>query len=233
MSTTIISSMATRNLLNDLARVFEAKSDRRVAVESVGGVAALKRIEEGEAFDIVVLASNAIDKLAASGHVDATSRVRIARSGVALAVAAGAPRPRIDDEAAVREAVLAARSIGYSTGPSGVYLTRLFERWGIAERIASRIVQAPPGVAVGALIAQGEVELGFQQLSEMIGVGGIDVLGMLPPMIQTLTVFEGAICAKCTNCVNARTTDARAFLDFLCSPDADAVKAHHGMEPVR
>ncbi|GJH09556.1 substrate-binding domain-containing protein [Caballeronia novacaledonica] len=221
-----ISSMATRQVLNDLASAFEAKSGERVAIESVGGVAALKRIEEGEAFDIVVLASDAIDRLAASARIDATSRVRIARSGVAIAVAKGAPRPAIDDEAAVREAVLAARSIGYSTGPSGVYLTRLFERWGIAERIAARIVQAPPGVAVGTLIARGEVELGFQQMSEMIGVEGIDVLGMLPPRIQTLTVFEAAIC------VNANAPQlARAFLAFLASPDADGAKVRHGMEP--
>jgi molybdate transport system substrate-binding protein len=226
MSMNGISSMATRQVLNDLASAFEAKSGERVAIESVGGVAALKRIEEGEAFDIVVLASDAIDRLAAAARIDATSRVRIARSGVAIAVASGSPRPSIDDEAAVREAVLAARSIGYSTGPSGVYLMRLFERWGIAERIASRIVQAPPGVAVGALIARGEVELGFQQMSEMTGLEGIDVLGMLPPAIQTLTVFEGAICAN----ANAPQL-ARAFLAFLGSSNADSAKVRHGMEP--
>jgi molybdate transport system substrate-binding protein len=228
MSMTGISSMATRNVLNALASTFEARSGQRMAIESMGGVAALKRIEDGEAFDIVVLASDAIDRLAESGRIDATSRVRIARSGVAIAVASGARHPSIDDEAAVRETVLAARTIGYSTGPSGVYLTRLFERWGIAERIASRIVQAPPGVAVGTLIARGEVELGFQQLSEMIGLEGIDVLGMLPPEIQTLTVFEGAIGAN----ANARQV-ARAFLEFLDSRDADATKIEHGMEPVR
>ena len=226
MTLTGISSMATRQVLDDLAAAFEAKSGQRVAIESVGGVAAAKRIEAGEAFDIVVLASDAIERLAASGRIDATSRVRIARSGVAIAVAAGAPQPRIDDEAAVREAVLAARGIGYSTGPSGVYLTHLFERWGIAERIASRIVQAQPGVAVGTLIARGEVELGFQQMSEMTGVAGIDVLGMLPPEIQTLTVFEGAVCAN----ANAPQL-ARAFLAFLASRDAESTKVRHGMEP--
>ncbi|WP_250490589.1 MULTISPECIES: substrate-binding domain-containing protein [unclassified Caballeronia] len=226
MSITAISSMATRQVLDALASTFEAQTGQRIAIESVGGVAALKRIEEGEAFDIVVLASDAIDRLAAAARIDATSRVRIARSGVAIAVASGSPRPSIDDEAAVREAVLAARSIGYSTGPSGVYLMRLFERWGIAERIASRIVQAPPGVAVGALIARGEVELGFQQMSEMTGLEGIDVLGMLPPAIQTLTVFEGAICAN----ANAPQL-ARAFLAFLGSSNADSAKVRHGMEP--
>ncbi|WP_250866352.1 substrate-binding domain-containing protein [Caballeronia sp. INSB1] len=226
MSITAISSMATRQVLDALASTFEAQTGQRIAIESVGGVAALKRIEEGEAFDIVVLASDAIDRLAAAARIDATSRVRIARSGVAIAVASGSPRPSIDDEAAVREAVLAARSIGYSTGPSGVYLMRLFERWGIAERNASRIVQAPPGVAVGALIARGEVELGFQQMSEMTGLEGIDVLGMLPPAIQTLTVFEGAICAN----ANAPQL-ARAFLAFLGSSNADSAKVRHGMEP--
>ena len=223
-----LSSMATRHVLNDLAAAFQARSGQRVAIESVGGVAALKRIEEGETFDIVVLASDAIDRLVASGRVDASSRVRIARSGVAIAVAAGAPHPRIDDEAAVREAVLAARSIGYSTGPSGAYLTRLFERWGIAEQIAKRIVQAPPGVAVGTLIARGEVELGFQQLSEMIGVDGIDVLGMLPREIQTLTIFEGAVCVNAS--APKRACD---FLAYAMSPDVDAMKERHGMEPAR
>ncbi|WP_208635680.1 substrate-binding domain-containing protein [Caballeronia pedi] len=226
MSITGISSMATRQVLNELASAYEARAGERVAIESVGGVAAFRRVDEGEAFDIVVLASDAIDRLAASARVDAASRVRVARSGVAVAVASGAPRPSIDDEAAVREAVLAARSIGYSTGPSGVYLTRLFERWGIAEPIASRIVQAPPGVAVGTLIARGEVELGFQQMSEMIGVEGIDVLGMLPPGIQTLTIFEAAICANA--CEPQR---ARAFLAFIASSDADSAKVRNGMEP--
>ncbi|BAN27979.1 substrate-binding domain-containing protein [Caballeronia insecticola] len=225
---TCISSMATRQVLADLASSFEARSGQRVTIESVGGVAAAKRVQEGEAFDIVVLSSNAIDALAASKRIDASSRVSIARSGVAMAVAAGAAHPRIDDEAAVRDAVRAARSIGYSTGPSGVHLAHLFERWGIAHEIAPRIVQAPPGVAVGTLIARGEVELGFQQLSEMIGVAGIDVLGMLPHEIQTLTIFEGAVCA------NARVPEAaRAFLDYAMSRDADTTKVLHGMEPVR
>lgn len=220
--------MATRRLLDELAASFTTHSGRRVAIESVGGVAVRKRVEEGEATDIVVLASNVIDQLATAGHVDAQSRVALARSGVAVAVKAGAPHLRVHDEAVVREAVLAARSIGYSTGPSGVYLTQLFERWGIAGRIAARCVQAQPGVAVGTLIARGEVELGFQQLSEMIGMAGIDVLGMLPASIQTLTVFTGAVAATAS-----APALAREFLAYAASPETDAVKARHGMEPVR
>jgi molybdate transport system substrate-binding protein len=223
-----LSSMATRGLLEQLAASFAAHSGRRVSIESVGGVAARKRVEAGEPVDLVVLASKAIDELAVAGHVDAASRVALARSGVAVAVKAGTPHPLLDDEAAVREAVLAAHSVGYSTGPSGVYLTQLFERWGIAERIAARCVQARPGVAVGTLIARGEVELGFQQMSELIGMAGIDVLGMLPASIQTLTVFTGTVAAT------ARAPGlAREFLAYAVSPEANAVKARHGMEPVQ
>lgn len=222
---TVLSSMATRHVLNDLADAYTRRFGQRVVIESVGGVAAARRAEDGEAFDIVVLAADAIGKLAAAGRVDAASRVGIARSGIAMAVAAGASRPCVDTATAVRDAVLAASSIGYSTGPSGVHLMRLFERWDIAQTIASRIVQAPPGVGVGALIARGEVELGFQQTSELIGVDGVDVIGSMPDEIQAMTVFEGAVCA------NARAPQAaKSLLHFMSRRDADAVKHRYGME---
>ncbi|KND62085.1 putative ABC transport system, periplasmic component [Candidatus Burkholderia verschuerenii] len=226
MKLTGISSMATRQVLADLADAYAHRTGQHVAIQSVGGVAAAKRVAEGESFDIVVLASAAIDTLIAAGRVDATSRVSVARSGVSVAVAAGSRHPSIDTEVDVRAALLSARSIGYSTGPSGAYLTKLFERWNIADAIASRIVQAPPGVAVRSLIAKGEVELGFQQTSELIGVEGIDILGPLPHAIQAVTVFQAAICT------NAHAPqEARAWLAFLTSPDADEVKLRHGMEP--
>jgi molybdate transport system substrate-binding protein len=222
-----ISSMATRQVLTDLTDAYTLRTGQRVAFQSVGGVAALRRVEEGEAFDLVVLASHAIDKLAVAGRIDVTSRVGLARSGIAVAVAAGASRPAIASAADVREAVLSARSIGYSTGPSGVHLKQLFERWGIAGRIASRMVQAPPGVAVGTLIARGDVALGFQQMSELMGVQGIDILGPLPDEIQTLTVFQAAICTQ-AHAPHA----ARELLAFMTSREADSVKTSHGMEPV-
>ena len=221
-----ISSMATRQVLAELVEEYGRLSGRRVAIESVGGVAAARRVQEGEPFDIVVLAADAIDRLAAAGRIDPASRVDLARSGVAIAVAAGAPRPEIGTEAALRDAILAARSIGYSTGPSGSHLSRLFERWGIAETIAPRIVQAPPGIPVGALVARGDVELGFQQLSELIHVPGIDVIGSLPPEVQIITTFSAAICTA------SRQRDAsRALLSFLGSPAAASAKLRHGMEP--
>ena len=152
-----ISSMATRQVLAELVAAYAQQSADPVHIESVGGVDAARRVQAGEAFDVVILASDAIDKLAASGHVRAGSKVDLVHSGVAVAVRESAPVPDLTSEDAVRRAVLAARSLSYSTGPSGVALARLFERWGIAQEIAPRIVQAPPGVPVGTLVARGEV----------------------------------------------------------------------------
>jgi molybdate transport system substrate-binding protein len=222
-----ISSMATRQVLAELVADYERLSGRTVGIESVGGVAAQRRVADGEPFDIVVLAADAIARLAAAGRVDTNSCVDLARSGVAVAVAAGAARPEIGSEAAVRDAILAARSIGYSTGPSGAHLTRLFERWGIAGTIAPRIVQAPPGVPVGALIARGEVELGFQQTSELMHLSGIEVIGPLPPEIQATTVFSAGVCTA-----SLLPDAARALIAFLASDSADLAKLARGMEPV-
>lgn len=221
-----ISSMATRHVLADLADAYQRQSGQRVAIESVGGVDAARRIQAGEPFDFVVLAANAIDDLAAAGRVDAATRIDLARSGVAIAVKCGAPRPDVDNELAIKQAVLAARSIGYSTGASGAHLARLFERWGIAEIIAPRIVQAPPGVPVGTLVARGDVELGFQQLSELMHLPGIDVIGQLPPEIQVVTVFSAVVCTT-----SGQPESAKALLSFLASVEADAAKRRHGMEP--
>jgi molybdate transport system substrate-binding protein len=225
-----ISSMATRQLLADLATGFEQQSDCKVAIESVGGVDAAKRVQAGEPFDVVVLAADAIDKLIAGGHLQAGSRVDLVHSGVAVAVRAGAPRPDIGSEDAVKQAVLAARSISTSTGPSGVALAKLFERWGIADDIKARMVQAPPGVPVGTLVARGEVELGFQQLSELLHVEGITVVGPLPPPIQITTTFSAGVTAR----VVAGTPEAarvQAMLRYMASPQAADAKQRHGMEP--
>ena len=223
-----ISSMATRQVLAELVAGFEAVSDASVVIESVGGVDAAKRVQAGEAFDVVILASDAIDKLIAAGHLQPGSRVDLVRSGVAAAVREGAPLPDLGSEDAVRSAVLAARSISYSTGPSGVALARLFERWGIADAIRSRIVTAPPGVPVGSLVAQGEVELGFQQYSELINLGGIDVLGPLPPEIQITTTFSAGVCATASP---EQAAAVREMLAFMASPDADDAKRRQGMDP--
>ncbi len=220
----LISSMATRQLLIDLATQFESSSPHRVAIESVGGVDAAKRVQAGEPFDLVVLSSEAVDKLVAAGKIVRGSKVDLVRSGVAVAVRAGAARPDIGSEQALKAAVLAASSIGYSTGPSGVQLVQLFERWGIAEEIAGRTLQAPPGVPVGQLIAEGRVDLGFQQLSELMNLPGIEVLGPLPDAVRITTTFSAGQAAA------SKQPDAvRALLAFLTSPAAEDAKRSHGM----
>jgi molybdate transport system substrate-binding protein len=221
----VVSSMATRPLLADLAGRFEATSPLRVSVESVGGVDAAKRVMAGEAFDVVVLAAEVIDELIAAGRIVPGSRFDLAKSAVAIAARTGAAHPDIGSADAVKQAVLAARSIGYSSGPSGTHLAKLFERWGIADVLKSRIVVAPPGVPVGRLVARGDVELGFQQLSELITVNGIDVVGLLPPAIQVMTTFSGGVARSST-----QPDAARALLEFLSGPMVAEIRQRHGME---
>lgn len=221
-----ISSMATRLLLGELAQACAQRSGVTVQIESVGGVDAARRVMADEPFDIVVLASDAIDKLIAAGKAVAGSRVDLVHSGVAVAVQAGAPLPDISTEDAVRAAVLDARTISCSTGPSGVALAALFERWGIADQIRERTVTPPPGTPVGSLVARGEVELGFQQLSELLHVEGITRLGPLPPAIQITTTFSAAICSTCQD-----TLAAQAAIAFMASPDTAEAKRRQGMDP--
>ncbi len=221
-----ISSMATRQVLAELADAYARQAGCTVAIDSVGGVDAARRVQAGDAFDVVVLASDAIDRLVASGHVVAGSRVDLVRSPVAIAVRAGAPHPEVGSEASLRQAVEAARSIGYSTGPSGTHLATLFQRWGLVERIRDRIVQPPPGVPVGRLVARGEVELGFQQLSELMHLDGIDVIGTLPEEVAFITTFSAGLCA-----CSVHGDAVRALLDFMNSPAAAETKRRHGMAP--
>jgi molybdate transport system substrate-binding protein len=215
-----ISSMATRQVLAEMVTAW----GRPVSLESVGGVDAAKRVQAGEPFDVVVLASNAIDQLMAQGHLR-PGRVDLVRSGVAVAIPRGAPRPDISTEDALKRAVQAARRISYSTGPSGVHLARLFDRWGLAAQLKDRVIEASPGVPVGTLVARGESDLGFQQLSELMHLDGIEVLGQLPASVQVITTFSAGVGAG-----SARSEEARAFLAYLASPATEDVKRRHGME---
>lgn len=219
--------MATRLLLAELAADYERRQGVKVSIESVGGVDAAQRVQAGEPFDVVVLASDAIDKLAAGGHVLAGSRVDIVRSEVAVAVKAGAAVPDIGSEEALKAAVLAAPSIGYSTGPSGTALLKLFDRWGVAQELEDRLVQAPPGVPVGSLVARGDIALGFQQRAELIHLEGIRIVGAMPQPVQITTVFSGAVCAA-----SPQPDAVRRLLDFMASPGTADAKRRQGMEGI-
>lgn len=227
MTTTItgISSMATRGLLAELAPRC-APPGTTLQFESTGGVDAARRVAEGEAFDLVVLAADAMHKLMQAGHLQPGTLRPLADSAMAIAARSGVPAPDIGSEAALREAVLGAERIGYSTGPSGVALMALFERWGVPPALQGRLVQARPGVPVASLIASGEVALGFQQRSELMGVQGVDVLGDMPPGLEIVTTFSGAVAARST-----QPQAAAQALAGLCGAGMDAVKRELGLAP--
>ena len=224
-----ISSMATKSVLADLTLAYLAQTGVTVQIESVGGVDAVKRVQAGEAFDMVLLASDAIERLIASGHVQHDTRCDWVRSPVAVAVQAGAARPDLSHEAAVKAAVLASPTLSYSTGPSGVYLEKLFERWGIADEVKARIVVPPPGTPVGALVASGKAALGFQQLSELMALPGIDVLGTLPADVAFITTFSSGILTAIAN-DTVRMAAVQSFLQFLASAGVEDVKRKQGMD---
>ena len=223
----LLSSMAPREVLAAGIAAYQENHPISIEAEAAGGVEVARRVAAGEAVDIVVLSSDAIDKLTEGGQLSAAGRVDLMNSEIAVAAPAGAPSPSLADEAAVRGAVVAAASVSYSTGPSGRYLEKLFDRWGILGSLRARIIVPPPGVPVARLVASGEVKLGFQQLSELLGVPGIDVLGPLPATIQHVTTFTGAVTPRCKS-----SDAARNFLAFLASTRLDELKKRYGMAAV-
>jgi molybdate transport system substrate-binding protein len=217
------SSMATRHVLADLARDYELRTGVRVEIRSMGGVEAAKSVRAGEVTDIVVLASKVMASLEAEGHLAEGDTKDFARSEIGIAIRAGFAPPSVADEQAVKRAMLDARKISYSTGPSGDHLKALCEKWGVP---LARTLVAPPGVPVAALVASGDADLGFQQLSELIGQPGIEVVGPLPPEIQAVTIFSAGISAASPD-----PKDARAFVTYLASSETGDAKRRHGMEP--
>jgi len=141
-------------------------------------------------------------------------------------VRAGAPRPAISSGDAVKQTLLAAKSIAYSSGPSGIYLASLVQRMGIADQIKARMKQIPPGEAVGDLVARGEAEIGLHQMSELLPVKGIDIVGPLPPDVQQITVFSAGLHVGAAN-----ADAAQALVRFITAPAAAAAIKKHGMEP--
>jgi molybdate transport system substrate-binding protein len=224
-----ISSMATRALLAQLCEAYAKQTGIDVQIESVGGVDAAKRVAAGEGFDVVILGSDAIDKLIASGHVLAGSRVDVVRSPISVAIKKGAPRADISSASSLKASVLAASSISYSTGPSGVYLAQLFEKMGLGEIVKAKTVVPPPGVPVGSLVAKGEVDIGFQQRSELINLPGIDIVGNLPDEVAYITTFSAGIP---TSSSPASREAIAQFLSFANSAQAVPLKQSQGMNPI-
>jgi len=185
----------------------------------------MQRMKAGESVDLVILAGSSVDELIQHGIVARGSRVDLAKSGVGVAVKAGAPKPDISTTDALKKTLLAAKSIGYSTGPSGVYVVGLFQRMGIADQIKHKVTQTQ-GQPSGGVVARGDAEIAFQQISELLPVPGIELVGPLPPDIQEITIFAAGLHA------HAKSPDAaKALVKFLTSPVAAPVIRSKGMEP--
>ena len=223
---TVISSMATRQILHELTATYSRNTGQAVEVQSVGGADAVRRLRAGEAFDLVVLASDAMKALLDDGPVIGDSICEFARSPTAMAVPVGAPHPATCDEAAIKSLVSSVQHIGVSTGPSGTNIAKLLTSWGLFDKSDRRIVQAPPGVPVARLLSNGDADVGFQQLSELLGQPGIEIVGTVPMTLQPMTIF--------TCCIGRRAADgigARSLLSALLSDDTAATKRKNGMEP--
>jgi molybdate transport system substrate-binding protein len=184
------------------------------------------RIERGEPVDVVIMVGSALDDLIRASKVIGGSRVDLARSKIGMVVRTGAPKPDIGSVEAFKRTLLAAKSIAYSDSASGVYLSQvLFPKLGVATQIASksRMIPAEP---VGAVVARGEAEIGFQQISELLPVPGVELVGPLPSELQKITVFSAGVA------VNAKEPEAgRALIRFLSSATAAATIEKSGLEP--
>lgn len=221
----VMASAAFKEAYLELVPEFERSSGHKVVTLWVPSVQMMTRLKGGETVDLVVMSAASMDELIRHGMIDPVNRFDLAKSGVGIAVKAGAARPDISSGETLKRAVLAAQSIVYSTGPSGIYLAGLFQRMGIADQIRHKIKQVQ-GEPAGASVARGEAEIGFQQMSELLPVPGIDVIGPLPADVQQITVFSAGLH------VAARQPDAaKALVKFLTAPAAAPVIRKKGMEP--
>jgi molybdate transport system substrate-binding protein len=221
----VLSSLATREAYLELVPQFERLAGHKVTTTWAGTTDIMKRMAAGEIYDLVVSSSKSLDDLIKQGKIAGGSPVVLAKCGIGVAVKAGAPRPDVGSPEAFKQAVLAAKTVGYSTGPSGVYLAGLFERMGIGEAVKAKTRQVASGMTVGPIIANGEAELGFQQVSELAHVDGVDYIGPLPEPLQNITVFSAGIHASAP-----QADAAKALVAFLTTPAAGSVMKKHGLE---
>ena len=222
----VIGSPGTRAPYTLLVPGFEKATGHKVTTTWGGVNAVAKRVADGEVADVVILPAAQIDDLIKLGKLIADSRVNVATSGIGVAIRAGAPKIDTGSSEGIRKALLAAKTIAYSAGPSGVHMARLIANWGLTDELKAKIVPPIPDVPIGEVVARGDAEIGFQQVSELLPVTGIDYLGPLPADIQEVTVFSAGVHKA------AGTTDAaRALLKFLTAPEAAAIIRKTGMEP--
>jgi molybdate transport system substrate-binding protein len=225
-SVTIMPTAAVKAAFSELIPPFERRTGCKVNALWMPTMDMISRLESGEVVDLILLTGETIDRLVAKGIVAAGTRTDIVRSSVGMAVRTGAPRPDIHDAEAFKQAMLSARSIAYSFGPSGVYIAELLQRLGIAGQLGARARQVK-GVPIGELVASGEAEIGFQQVSELLPVGGIDVIRELPRGIEKIEMFSTGLHA------NARQPGiACEFVRHLVSADAVSVLQRTGLDPL-
>jgi molybdate transport system substrate-binding protein len=185
------------------------------------------RLDRGEPVDVVIVIESALDPLIKAGHVTAASRVQLARSVIGAAVRKGAPKPDISTVAALKQTLLNAKSIAYSASASGTYIsTELFARLGVAEQLKGK-ARRIESERVGAVVARGDAELGFQQVSELLPIAGLDFVGTLPAEVQQVSIVSAAIATKAT----ARSA-AKVLIEFLASPASAATIHTTGLEPI-
>lgn len=222
----VLSSIATREAYNELVPQFERASGHKVTTAWAGTVEIMRRMAAGgEVHDLVVISATELEDLIRQGKLMAGSRVDLAKSGIGVAVRAGAPKPDIGSLDALKRALLAAKTVGYTSGPSGVYMAGLIERMGIAADIKPKFRSVPSGGTIGTIIASGECEIGFQQVSELVHIEGTDYVGPLPADVQRVTVFSSGILTGAPN-----PGGAQALQQFLTTPDGAATMRKHGLE---
>jgi molybdate transport system substrate-binding protein len=222
----VLATQATEEAYRELVPQFEKDTGHKVTTVFTGTLDANKRLAAGETYDLLIMSAPSIDEHIKGGKVVPGSRVDLAKSGVGVGVKAGAPKPDISTTDALKKTVLSAKSIGYSTGPSGVYIVSLFQRMGIADEVKGKLRQTPTGVFVGSIIASGEAEIGFQQVSELSHFAGVDYVGPLPADVQQFTTFASGIMA------GAKEAEAaKALVKFVTAPAAAAAYKKRGMDP--
>ena len=227
----VLSSNATKTLLEEIGPMFERASGHRVALGFGTSEQVAKRVQAGEEADLVVITPAAIDQLAKQGKVVAGSQVEIARSLVGIAVRSGTPRPDIGTPDALRKTLLAVKSVTFSdpaTGAtSGVHATKVFERLGIAAEMKPKYVLGD-GSSTGPKVARGEAEMAIQQISALKPYSGIDVVGPLPDELQLVTILSAGI-----GTAGKEPAAVKALISYLSTPEAIAVIRAKGLEPGR